>query len=75
VVAPDMDEASLMKLAERIRKAIAGLVISSGNVRLRVTISVGMVVWDGTERAQDLYRRADQRLYEAKRMGRNRVCA
>lgn len=75
VVAPNMDEDFLAKLAERIRKAISSLVIVSGNVRLRVTASVGLAVWDGQETAGELYRRADRRLYQAKRLGRNRVCA
>ena len=75
VVAPNMDENLLMKLAERIRKAIAGLTIQSGNVRLRVTTSVGLAVWDRKETAAEFYRRADKHLYQAKRMGRNRVCA
>ena len=75
VVAPNMDEALLMKLAERIRKAIAGLVIVSGNVRLKVTTSVGLAVWNQHESAEEFYRRADKHLYEAKRLGRNRVCA
>ena len=75
VVAPNMDEATLMKFAERIRKAIAALAIQSGNVRLRVTTSVGLAIWDRKETAEDFYRRADKHLYQAKRMGRNRVCA
>ncbi|TYR32869.1 GGDEF domain-containing protein [Mesorhizobium microcysteis] len=75
VVAPNMDENLLMKLAERIRKAIAGLVIVSGNVRLKVTTSVGLAVWDQHESAEEFYRRADKHLYQAKRLGRNRVCA
>lgn len=75
VVAPNMDENLLMKLAERIRKAIAGLVIVSGNVRLKVTTSVGLAVWDQHESAEEFYRRADKYLYQAKRLGRNRVCA
>ena len=75
VVAPNMDEAALVKFAERIRKAIAGLVVATDNVRLRVTTSVGLAVWDGDETAEDLYRRADKHLYQAKRLGRNRVCA
>lgn len=75
VVAPNMDTDMLIKLAERIRKAIAALSVSTGNVRLRVTTSVGIAVWDGKETAEQFYRRADRMLYQAKRLGRNRVCA
>lgn len=75
VVAPNMDEDLLAKLAERIRKAISGLVIVSGNVRIKVTASLGLAVWEGQESAEELYRRADRHLYQAKRLGRNRVCA
>ena len=47
----------------------------TGNVRLKVTTSVGLAVWDGKESAEEFYRRADKLLYQAKRMGRNRICA
>ncbi|QPC88160.1 diguanylate cyclase [Mesorhizobium sp. NBSH29] len=75
VVAPNMDEDMLMKLAERIRKAIASMAVLTGNVRLKITTSVGLAVWDQREDADEFYRRADRRLYQAKRLGRNRVCA
>jgi diguanylate cyclase (GGDEF)-like protein len=76
VVAPNMNHDALVKLAERIRKAISGLtIVASGNVRLKVTTSVGLAVWNGRETAEDFFRRADKMLYEAKRLGRNRVCA
>lgn len=75
VVAPDMTTEALTKLAERIRKAIAAMPITSGNVRLKVTASVGLAIWDKSEEAQAFYRRADRMLYQAKKLGRNRVCA
>jgi two-component system cell cycle response regulator len=75
VVAPNLDDDLLMKLAERIRRAIATMAVVSGNVRLKITTSVGLAVWDGKESADQLYRRADSLLYQAKRLGRNRVCA
>ena len=75
IVAPNMDAALLAKLAERIRKAVGQLTIASGNVRLKVTTSIGLVIWDGRESALQMYRRADRLLYEAKRLGRNRVQA
>ncbi|ESX05467.1 GGDEF domain-containing protein [Mesorhizobium sp. M0761] len=75
VVTPNMDAELLGKFAERIRKAIANMSVLSGNVRLKITTSVGLAVWDRKETAEEFYRRADRQLYEAKRQGRNRVCA
>jgi diguanylate cyclase (GGDEF)-like protein len=75
VVAPNMDADMLLRLAERIRRAVASQIVLSGNVRLRVTTSVGLAVWDGKEGTDGFLRRADKQLYEAKRLGRNRVCA
>src|SRR5690606_18938254 len=75
IVAPNMNQEALVKLAERIRKAISALAVDAGNVRLKITTSVGLAVWNGKETADDFYRRADKMLYQAKRLGRNRVCA
>lgn len=75
VVAPNMNADLLLKLAERIRRAIAANVFHVGNVRLRVTASMGLSIWDGREGPEDFFKRADNQLYEAKRLGRNRVCA
>lgn len=75
VVTPNMEISTLTKLAERIRKAIAGMVIESGNARLNVTASLGLAVWDRRESQDQFMRRADKQLYEAKRAGRNRVSA
>lgn len=75
VVVPNMDDDHLWKFAERIRKAISGLTITSGNVRLKVTTSVGLAIWDQREKPDEFYKRADKMLYRAKQLGRNRVCA
>ena len=75
VVTPNMDADLLARFAERIRKAVANVSVLSGNVRLRITTSVGLAVWDRKETAEEFYRRADRQLYEAKHSGRNRVCA
>lgn len=75
VVAPNMDAGMLMRLADRIRSGISSLPIRSGNVHLRVTASVGLAIWDGKESAEEFFRRTDQQLYRAKRLGRNRVSA
>jgi two-component system, cell cycle response regulator len=75
VVAPNMDLDDLVKLAERIREGIAAMPISTSNVRLRITSSVGLAVWNRRENGEELFRRADQNLYQAKKQGRNRVSA
>jgi two-component system cell cycle response regulator len=76
IVVPNMDGPQLLKFADRIRKSVAAIVVPVGeSVRLRVTTSVGLALWDGRESAEEIYRRADQYLYEAKRLGRNRISA
>jgi diguanylate cyclase (GGDEF)-like protein len=63
-----------MKLAERIRTAIAGLRVPVGNDELQVTVSLGVA--ERTEDAgslQDMLRLADMALYDAKANGRNRA--
>lgn len=75
IVAPNMDLELLTRFAERMRKAIASMAIDAGSAQLNVTSSVGLAMWDREETAEEFYRRADKQLYEAKRQGRNRVCA
>jgi two-component system cell cycle response regulator len=75
VVAPNVDIDSLDKLANRLRLAVSDLVFNVGNVRLRITVSIGIAIWDAKEGGASLYKRADTNLYNAKRSGRNRVCA
>jgi diguanylate cyclase (GGDEF)-like protein len=75
VVAPNVKLDELNKLANRLRIAVSEMSFSIGNIRLRITISVGIAVWDGKETGARLYKRADGQLYNAKRSGRNRVCA
>jgi two-component system, cell cycle response regulator len=75
LVVPNMDEDQLVEFADRIRGAVAQVVVASPRGRIRVTASVGAAVWNGRESADDFFRRADTCLYEAKRGGRNRVSA
>lgn len=75
VVAPNLNQENITRLADRIRVAISGLTIKAGKVTIKVTVSIGIAIWDGNEASDDFYRRADKMLYSAKRDGRNRVCA
>jgi diguanylate cyclase (GGDEF)-like protein len=66
-----------LALAESIRRALEQLEIRAEGRILRTTASVGLVRLSQLPEAElpDLLRAADQALYAAKRMGRNRVIA
>ncbi len=73
---PELDLKSGMATAEKLRKLIATERFRFDNQDIPVTISMGMATLDGSDRTgPELVRLADDKLYEAKNSGRNRVCA
>jgi diguanylate cyclase (GGDEF)-like protein len=60
-------------LAERIRQNIANLVIPVEDSTLKLTISLGTAVLSESESGEELLKRADEALYQAKNSGRNCV--
>ena len=61
-------------LAERIRRRVAEDPIETDAGAVKVTVSVGVASMDEeTRHPEDLFKRADAALYEAKQAGRNRV--
>jgi two-component system cell cycle response regulator len=78
IVMPDTDGGIAEKVAERIRAEIAHtpFVIGKDKRSLDITISVGVSsLRRGADTVEDLMKRADLALYEAKTAGRNRVVA
>jgi diguanylate cyclase (GGDEF)-like protein len=74
IVVPGIDEARLMKIAERIRLAVAEKPISCKALELAVTVSIGVAILEPEEVSEEqAIATADQALYEAKRAGRNCV--
>lgn len=62
------------RLAEEIRQRIEGGTVSHNGIPLKITVSLGAAVSRGGAICpKALIESADQRLYEAKRAGRNRV--
>ena len=61
--------------AERIRQLVEAHPFVYGDRTYQVTISLGVAATKGAEviRSEDLIHRADEKLYQAKREGRNRV--
>lgn len=60
-------------IAERIRKAINRALFAPNGFAHRLSASIGGAVFEGEIGFSELFRLADQRLYEAKQAGRNRV--
>lgn len=76
LVLPNTTLDGAMACAEHLRAQVSGCAAQIGDIRLRVTISVGVAALDGeTPDEETLLRRADIALLCAKRMGRDRVCA
>jgi diguanylate cyclase (GGDEF)-like protein len=76
VILPEIDLKGAKNLAEKVRQLVAKQHFSFDNQHIPVTLSLGVAVLKPEHReTADLVRAADEKLYEAKTGGRNRVCA
>jgi diguanylate cyclase (GGDEF)-like protein len=78
VVMPNIDADPARLVAERVRGAVIGLGVLHAQSDIgwvSVSIGIAAAVPSGDMVAEDLIRLADGALYDAKRNGRNRVCA
>ncbi|MDQ3282505.1 MAG: GGDEF domain-containing protein [Acidobacteriota bacterium] len=73
VVLPDAGAARAREVAERLRTAVEQLNFDDVSPGLRITISIGVSEWSARDDFHALAKRADDGLYRAKELGRNRV--
>ncbi|MDP2810303.1 MAG: diguanylate cyclase, partial [Rhodocyclaceae bacterium] len=75
VIVPCPDVAGALVVTERIRQAVAEASFPHAGETVRVTLSAGIAMHQAGETNDLLIARADEKLYQAKESGRNRVCA
>ena len=76
ILLPETPLPGAAALAESIRARVANHGFVFQGERIPVTISIGTALLGENDKvAADLIQRADEKLYEAKRGGRNRVCS
>ncbi|MFI0843398.1 GGDEF domain-containing protein [Mesorhizobium sp. IMUNJ 23232] len=73
VFLPGLDADRTAAVAERIRAAINAAEFVPDGQRCALSVSVGGAIFERDSSFAQLYKYADQRLYNAKRNGRNRV--
>ena len=76
VILPNTELPNAVKLAETIRVNLAKQVLKNrrtGDSFGKVTVSIGVASFHKGESMEDLVRRSDKALYQAKQEGRNRV--
>lgn len=74
IILPETDLSGALDVAERIRASIANTVIDFQGSAIKVSTSVGVAVIESShQKYEDLISSADFALYQAKKLGRNRV--
>lgn len=77
IAAAELEPELPQHFADRLRLAVSSSPVHTAELEIAVTISVGVATIQGAQNLslERLIRCADRALYEAKRKGRNQVCA
>lgn len=71
---PGTDIEGTRIVAQQVIDSLPSISLSDGTETIKPRLSIGITQYQQGDSAQDLTRRADQALYEAKRTGRGRMC-
>lgn len=75
VILPSTTKNVALAVAEKLRENVANLCIPTTNEDIRITISLGVSeIEEGDSEHTAIIKRADEKMYEAKKSGKNRVC-
>jgi diguanylate cyclase len=74
-ILPNTDKKGAYKFAEKIRKIVEKTKFMYKNTRIPITISGGVAESAEVSSKEEVLKKADERLYLAKKSGRNRICA
>jgi diguanylate cyclase (GGDEF)-like protein len=75
VLFPESTAETAAAVCERLRRQVVEYRWEGLAPGLRVTLSGGLAAWPELSSVQALLQAADRRLYRAKQLGRNRICA
>lgn len=73
ILVPEQDLSQAAELAEQFRDLISQRELKVNGVHIAITVSIGVAEYQKLEPAEDLIKRADLALYQAKEAGRNQV--
>ena len=76
VLMPETTLPEAMAVAERIRRGVESIALKSGDGSVPASVSIGVALFPSHgQTPSDLLAAADRAVYQAKALGRNRVCA
>ncbi|GAA3441469.1 sensor domain-containing diguanylate cyclase [Planomonospora venezuelensis] len=73
IVLPGASPEAAVARLERLRELVADARTRTAGHELQVTVSIGVTAFTGAQSSTELLEAADEALYEAKRLGRNRI--
>jgi diguanylate cyclase (GGDEF)-like protein len=74
IIVPEVGAQGAAQMADKLRRSVEETTFRFEGTVIPVTVSLGIAEWDAKIQDPDeLVKRADEKLYEAKRGGRNQV--